>query len=669
MTVENIHCLDIFCLEELNMFDYCVNNVDKLRNNPLVVSVGLNSIEFSISYKIRLFEKWKLKPIPETIQMELTKEDILETDIMPHICQDLSNTFRLSGYPHHKSWHAYLADEDYVETNPLILSGKFHRREKGRGIDINPAFLVEIQSTYPDISIERKMSSMGIDPVDVGGSLIRKIRKELNRGLTELQEIKADTDSRHAADEKIMSSVVKSIYVKSINRRRLFMSEAFFNEAYLMKAPVQDILEIYGIDYAQIHPDSMASIAAVLKEWIPTDETAFPADKEILRIQNMRTVALHHTVETNFTEIGDRFRILPVHSQRKICEWINSLPDDPLRYFTRRKIRELVGVSKSRYYALLGDKDYGMGIIRRQDEDEKDIVLINEVMDYKGFEKGIRQIYMLTPRVTGKTLSMYRIRKLMNKYGIRTTIRRPSRNRKAMKELIEKNRKANLIMQRFRLHRPNEVRLTDVTYLYYGDDKCAYGSASVDPVTGRLICFIVSEYNDLQLALDTLQAMDQYPAKSGAILHSDQGILYMTDDFQAAVVEMDLRQSMSRRGNCWDNAVQESFFGHFKDECHYEGCKNLEELQKCIDEYGYYYNNERGMWDRGRMTPAEYEEYLENMTEAEFSDYLTAEEQRYEEMKKRSAENAHKAAKDYREFTEKSIGGSDNETGGSFKEI
>ena len=143
----------------------------------------------------------------------------------------------------------------------------------------------------------------------------------------------------------------------------------------------------------------------------------------------------------------------------------------------------------------------------------------------------------------------------------------------------------------------------------------------------------------------------------------------MTDDFQAAVVEMELTQSMSRRGNCWDNAVQESFFGHFKDECHYEECKTLKELQKCIDRYSFYYNNERGMWDRGRMTPIEYEKYLESMSEAEFSVYLTREEKRFADMKAKSAENAYKAAKSYREFTEKSIGGLNNETGGSFGEV
>ena len=322
-------------------------------------------------------------------------------------------------------------------------------------------------------------------------------------------------------------------------------------------------------------------------------------------------------------------------------------------------------ISKSRFYALLNDENYGMGSIRKAAQDVEDIAAIRSVIDYKN----LRQIYMLMPRVTGQYFSMYRIRRLMNKYGIRTNIRHPSRNRKAMKELIERNRKANLIMRRFRLHRPNEVRLTDVTYLDYGDDKRAYGSASVDPVTGRLICFIVSENNDLQLALDTLEAMDTHPAKSGAILHSDQGIVYMVDDFQAAVVEKELNQSMSRRGNCWDNAVQESFFGHFKDECHYEECKNLEELQECIDRYSFYYNNERGMWDRGRMTPAEYEKYLEGMSEAEFTEYLAREEKRFADMKAKSAENAHMAAKNYKEFTEKSIGGLSDEICGSFEEI
>ena len=171
----------------------------------------------------------------------------------------------------------------------------------------------------------------------------------------------------------------------------------------------------------------------------------------------------------------------------------------------------------------------------------------------------------------------------------------------------------------------------------------------MDPVTGRLVCFVITENNDLKLALDTLAAMDAYPAVRGALIHSDQGILYMTDDFQNAVKKKEFIQSMSRRGNCWDNSPQESFFGHFKDESHYKECQTLEELKEKVREYSGYYNKERRMWDRNRMTPEEFEVYLLEMDEEEFQDYLSAEEERYLIMKEKSAARALQNAKEYKE--------------------
>ena len=167
-------------------------------------------------------------------------------------------------------------------------------------------------------------------------------------------------------------------------------------------------------------------------------------------------------------------------------------------------------------------------------------------------------------------------------------------------------------------------------------------------MTGKLICFVVKENNDLQLALDTLDAMDAYPAEKGGIIHSDQGILYFTDDYQNAVRERNLIQSMSRRGNCWDNAPQESFFGHFKDECRYETCASLEELRCAVQEYGVYYNQDRRMWARQHMTPTEYEAYLTAMTEEEFAVYLAEEEAALRERKEKAAQKAADRARLYR---------------------
>ncbi|MDF1512082.1 IS3 family transposase, partial [Robertmurraya sp. DFI.2.37] len=69
-------------------------------------------------------------------------------------------------------------------------------------------------------------------------------------------------------------------------------------------------------------------------------------------------------------------------------------------------------------------------------------------------------------------------------------------------------------------------------------------------------------------------------------------------------------QSMSRRGNCWDNAPQESFCGHLKDEVDYQSCKTLKELKAKINHYMVYYNNYRYQWDLKKMTPIQYRNHL-----------------------------------------------------------
>ncbi len=648
---------------------YRDNNVEKLEQNPVVKTVTRRHIEFKLSFMIRLFERWKTAPYVETITSVLAEENILLQDVTSRLSEDIKIKFQNGGYPRHRNRKEFEEDTDYKESNPLILSGKYHKMKTHWGIEIDPEFRQELKKTYPDVSIETKMEHLGVDPLDVGYGRIHRLAQQFDKEMAE--DFNASKNSDEEQMPKIVTPSILMLhpYVKTVDRGILYMTDDFYNEVYLVPAKVADLLEMYGIDPGKVSEESLIKIHSKIKEWEPSYEISFSVDEEMLKIQNRRIAAMHNAVMNGFSKVGTAFKDAPIMIQRKLCRWMDELPRDPYGYFTRRRILALVGVSKSRYYALLNDENYGMQGIRKDDQDEIDISVIRQVLKYKGFEKGIRQVYMLMPKITDHSFSMYRIRRLMNKYGIRTDIRRPSMNRKAMRELMERNRKANLLMRRFKLHRPNEVRLTDVTYLDYGEGRRAYGSASVDPVTGRLICFIVSENNDLQLALDTLEAMDSHAAKSGAILHSDQGILYMTDDFQTAVVEKELTQSMSRRGNCWDNAVQESFFGHFKDECRYEKCKTLKELQKCIDGYSFYYNNERGMWDRGRMTPTEYEKYLEGMSETEFSAYLEKEEKRFADMKVKSAEKAYKAAKSYREFTEKSIGGLNNETGGSFEEV
>jgi len=623
--------------------------IKEIVNNPKAHYAENRSIELKTAYKIKLFNIWKENQSQLDVEMVLDKDGLGKSVTGPDFCQNLCNTFRSCGFPSYK----YSEDmpKPFVEDNPLVLSGKFKRTGNGKSISMNKDFEKEIFSQYPEISVESLLENAGIDLVDMGYVRLSRLKKSFDERLKQQYNSVVNNLDNPSSDQ---ANPLSNPYVKAIDNGIILLKEAFYNEVYLLeRLTFDEKFKLYELDKYPLSTKNRAIIFSRMCNWQPTKEKIDESSELVSRIQIKRLEAMNTMVQDGFKQMAKAYKKMPIESRRILCQHLAILPRDTMGIYSLTNIRELVGIPRSTYYALLNDENYGKGTQRQTDKDENDIEVIREVLSYKDFEKGIRQVYMLIPKLKGKYLSMYRIRRLMNKYGIRTTIRRPSRNRKAMKELIERNKKANLLMRKFKLHRPNKVRLTDVTYLDFGDNQRAYGSASIDPVTGKLICFVLSENNDLKLALDTLKEMDKYPAQNGAILHSDQGTLYMTDDFQAAVVERNLKQSMSRRGNCWDNAVQESFFGHFKDECHYEKCKTIEELQKCIDDYSYYYNNERGIWSKGRMTPVEYEKYLTDMDEEDFVKYLENETEKYLEMKEKSAKKAMETAKEYKNSIEK----------------
>lgn len=628
----------------------------QLRTNSHVRKVDPYTLLLSTEVRVRLYKEWHQNQDTGALVRILEEIGLGKELTGPDYYKTLITGFKSGGYPVYKITEMALM-ANYREENPLLTSGRFTRTDNGRGTYIAPDFERELFSHYPETSVEEGIRRAGLDPMDVGYQRIQKLKKEFEARAKKLYEINeseritgSGKETNEEVDVDVQANLIRHPYIRETDGTLITIREAFYNETYLIATqPLDEILKMYDLEPSWFSQQNKILIHSKLYHWKPTGDEVKGNSEQILMIQAKRANTMSHMIADNFRDMGERLPGMDIDKRRRFCQWISELTRDPWGFYTQKRIMEKTGMSKSTYYEILNNADYGCSAKRKADQDEKDIELIRQVLVYKGFEKGIRQVYMMMPGITGEQFSIHRIRRLMLKYGIRTTIRRPSRNRKAMKELIERNRKSNLLMRRFKQHRPNEVRLTDVTYLDYGDDKRAYGSASVDSVTGRLICFVISENNDLRLALDTLKAMDEYPAVNGAILHSDQGILYMTDDFQKAVVKREMTQSMSRRGNCWDNAPQESFFGHFKDESHYKNCKTLKELREKVMDYSVYYNKERRMWDRDRMTPVEFEAYLLAMDEEEFAGYLAGEEERYLKMKEKSAEKAVQNAKEYKD--------------------
>jgi len=160
------------------------------------------------------------------------------------------------------------------------------------------------------------------------------------------------------------------------------------------------------------------------------------------------------------------------------------------------------------------------------------------------------------------------------------------------------------------------VLLTDITYLFYGNKKKAYLSTIKDGSTNEILAYHVSDQITLNLATDTLVKLkNNRKAKldAKAFIHSDQGFHYTHPTYQKQLKKYGLDQSMSRRGNCWDNAPQESFFGHFKDEVSIKPCQTLNEVKREVKRYMTYYNLYRCQWNLKKMTPVQYRNHLLNV--------------------------------------------------------
>ena len=244
-------------------------------------------------------------------------------------------------------------------------------------------------------------------------------------------------------------------------------------------------------------------------------------------------------------------------------------------------------------------------------KDRQDFELILEVYNRRGFKKGSRTIYMILKK-ENKLMNLKKIQRLMRKYGLICPIRKPNPYKKMMKALEESSIAPNLLERKFREYGPRVVLLTDITYLFYANHRKCYLSTIKDAYTKEILAYALSINMEEDFVLDTINMLiknHKNELKTNSLVHSDQGVHYKVLLFQELLKNNNLRQSMSRKANCWDNAPQESFHGHMKDEINLNSCKTFDDVKNMIEEYIYYYNNERPQWELAKLTPSEYYEF------------------------------------------------------------
>ena len=289
----------------------------------------------------------------------------------------------------------------------------------------------------------------------------------------------------------------------------------------------------------------------------------------------------------------------------------NTLEDSP-GVFSISILCELAGVSRSGYYAWLKAAPTREA---RELQDKADFELILAIYKRRGYAKGARSIYMgllhMNPPVI---MNIKKIRRLMKKYNLFCPIRKANPYRRMAKALKTSNYADNLLQREFECYGPRYVLLTDITYIPYNGE-FAYLSTILDAYTKQILSYVLSDSLEIDFVKETVENLIRdhgITLHKETLIHSDQGSHYTSATFIQIIEDCDLRRSMSRRGNCWDNSPQESFFGHMKDHIldKVKECTEFQQIKDIVDDYVDYYNNEAYVWELCRLSPNEYYKFV-----------------------------------------------------------
>ena len=289
----------------------------------------------------------------------------------------------------------------------------------------------------------------------------------------------------------------------------------------------------------------------------------------------------------------------------------NTLEDSP-GVFTISILCELAGVSRSGYYAWLKAAPTREA---RELQDKADFELILAIYKRRGYAKGARSIYMgllhMNPPVV---MNIKKIRRLMKKYNLFCPIRKANPYRRMAKAIKTSNYADNLLQREFECYGPRYVLLTDITYIPYNGE-FAYLSTILDAYTKQVLSYVLSDSLEIDFVKETVENLIRDHGISlhkETLIHSDQGSHYPSATFIQIIEDCDLRRSMSRRGNCWDNSPQESFFGHMKDHIldRVKECTEFQQIKDIVDDYIDYYNNEAYVWELCMLSPNEYYKFV-----------------------------------------------------------
>ncbi|WP_246105599.1 IS3 family transposase [Sporomusa termitida] len=264
------------------------------------------------------------------------------------------------------------------------------------------------------------------------------------------------------------------------------------------------------------------------------------------------------------------------------------------------KLCKVLGVSRSGYYAWENRPKS-----QRDLENEAILAQIEQLHQTKRHVYGCRKIYQELRR-KGLRVNHKRIERLMKQAGIHSKtakIFKATTNSKHALAVAE-----NLLNREFTASRPNQKMVSDITYLWT-EEGWLYVAAIIDLCGQRVVGLSMSERMTKELVMQALDSVcKRARPPHGVLIHSDRGSQYCSKDYQDVLKERGFICSMSRKGNCWDNAPMEAFWGKMKYEWLIgQRFQTREQARAAVFEYvEIFYNRQRIHATNGYRTPEEY---------------------------------------------------------------
>lgn len=267
--------------------------------------------------------------------------------------------------------------------------------------------------------------------------------------------------------------------------------------------------------------------------------------------------------------------------------------------FSISLLLKLTTVSRAGYY-----KWKKFNSKHHQNRDQALYQLILDVFNESKKTYGVRRIKAALLNKHGLIINHKCIRRIMHKYNLVCVLPKPKFKRRSQPfGTIE-----NVLNREFSTKKPLQKLCLDITYLRVNQPspKWVYLCAVKDLYNNEILAYDVSPTQNMRQVFRVLHQLSTVPLAEDAVLHTDQGFQFTNKYYMKRVADMGLIQSMSRRGNCWDNACIENFFRHLKAEIpHFGTLETFEEVSMTITEYINYYNHQRIQTKYG-MSPVEY---------------------------------------------------------------